>query len=81
MKFTAFPLADQALDPLEQAIADGVARALRRRAAALRLLATDGVVVLDGPTAVVIVTSEARHAFNVAADLAEIADDLEGGAI
>jgi hypothetical protein len=67
-------------DDLDLAIRSGAIAALRKRAHAIRKRAADGITVVDGPPMTIIKTSEAAHAFKIAADLDQIANALDGGA-
>ena len=67
-------------DQLERAVLAGAVSALRRQAAAIRLKATAGVVVLDRNPPVIVLASECAHAFKVAKDFDRIADALEAEA-
>jgi hypothetical protein len=65
-------------DDFDLAATSGAVKTLRRRAAAIRKRASSGVTVIDGPPMTIVKTSEATHAFRVAADLDAIADRLAG---
>jgi len=68
----------QPFDPLEMAIVAAAARALRRRAEAIRKRAAPGVTALDGYQPLVfVVTSEAAHALRIARDWDSMAAELE----
>jgi hypothetical protein len=67
----------QPLDPLEAAIRAAAARALRRRADAIRKRAAVGVTVLDRSPPVLVVTSESATALRIARDFSDLAGDLE----
>ena len=64
-------------DDLEAAITAAAVRALRKRAAALRQRAADGVPVLDRDPVVLVVESKAAHAFRIAHNWDLIAAELE----
>jgi len=63
---------------LELAIVASAIATLRRRASILRQRANQRIAILNGEPPVV-VDSEARHKFNLAADFAAIANELESG--
>jgi hypothetical protein len=65
-------------EDLDLAFTSGAISALRKHAASIRRRAAGGVTVID-VAFVVVRTSEAAHAFKIAADLDRIADDLERG--
>jgi hypothetical protein len=65
-------------DALEIAVKVAAVRALRNRALAQREKAAFGIAKAEPPhSGVIVVSSEARAALNVAADLDDIANELE----
>jgi len=64
--------------PLEGEMIAAAARALRRRATALRKRAAPGVTVLDGyAKPVLVIASETAHALRIARDWERVARELE----
>jgi hypothetical protein len=69
-------------DLLDLALKVGAIRALRARASAQREKAATGITNGEGRYAnIIIVSSEARRALDIASDLGAIADELEAGGL